>query len=117
MSCDFAILGEAHKHVDVLLLLIGDSTSSGCKDIDAQSFMPLLLYFVSDIAEGLLIIVNIFCFGDTFCKESGCENWVLSTGSLMRQYETVDSIKSGGGDLGELGSLWLVFCYHRIDQL
>jgi hypothetical protein len=76
---DLAILGKANEHVNVLFLLIGDGTTSGGKDVDAESFRTLLFGVIPDIAESLLIIINIFCFCDGFSKISGSKYRIRST--------------------------------------
>jgi hypothetical protein len=63
---DLAVLGKADKHVDILFLFVCDGTTSGGEDVNAESFRTLLFGVIPDIAESLLVIINIFCFCDGF---------------------------------------------------
>jgi hypothetical protein len=102
---NFAVLGKANEHVDVFFLLVCDSATCSGQNVNAKSFATLLLGFISDIAESLLIIINIFCFRDGFSQESGCQYCVLPTRGLMCHDEAINSIQCCGGDLCQLCSL------------
>jgi hypothetical protein len=76
---NFAVFCEADEHVYVFFLLVGDGTTCSCEDVDAESFGTLLLGFIPDIAESLLVIINIFCLGDGFGEISGSKHCALPT--------------------------------------
>jgi hypothetical protein len=102
---DFTVFGEADEHVDVFFLFVGDGATCSGENVDAKSIATLLLGFIPDIAESLLIIINVFCFSDGFSEEGGGQHCVLSTRCLMGHDEAINSIQSGGGNLCQLCSL------------